>query len=57
MKCGVPLILLFPLTRNFYSVNLELDLPRLQHERDFLEYDLANCVTYMHALRKKQARN
>jgi hypothetical protein len=57
MECGVPLTPLFPLTQNFYPVNLDIDLPRLQHEREFLENGLANCVTYLHALRKKQARN
>ena len=34
-----------------------LDIARLRHEREILEIGLANCVTYLHALRKKQARN
>jgi hypothetical protein len=34
-----------------------VDLTRLRHERDILEKGLANCVTYLHVLRKKQARN
>jgi hypothetical protein len=34
-----------------------VDLARLRHERDILENGLANCVTYLHVLRKKQARN
>ncbi|KAF2024559.1 hypothetical protein EK21DRAFT_104581 [Setomelanomma holmii] len=29
----------------------------LRHEKDILEDGLANCVTYLNALRKKQARN
>jgi hypothetical protein len=29
---------------------------RLRHEKDILEDGLADCVTYLHALRKKQAR-
>jgi hypothetical protein len=34
-----------------------IDLARLRNERDILENGLANCVTYLHVLRKKQARN
>jgi hypothetical protein len=34
-----------------------VSLARLRHERDILENGLANCVTYLHVLRKKQARN
>ncbi|KAF1841281.1 uncharacterized protein K460DRAFT_348164 [Cucurbitaria berberidis CBS 394.84] len=33
------------------------DLARLLSEKEILENGLANCVTYLHALRKKQARN
>jgi len=39
-----------------YSV-WNVDVARLRHEREILENGLANCVTYLHALRKKQARN
>jgi hypothetical protein len=34
-----------------------VNLARLRNERDILENGLANCVTYLHVLRKKQARN
>ena len=34
-----------------------VDLARLRHEKEILENGLANCVTYLHALRKRQARN
>ncbi|CAO2654628.1 Nn.00g113610.m01.CDS01 [Neocucurbitaria sp. VM-36] len=33
------------------------DLARLLSEKDILENGLADCVTYLHALRKKHARN
>lgn len=33
------------------------DLARLLSEKDHLEGGLANCATYLHALRKKHARN
>jgi hypothetical protein len=33
-----------------------VDSARLRHEKDILENGLADCVTYLHALRKKQAR-
>ncbi|KAF2829515.1 hypothetical protein CC86DRAFT_260482, partial [Ophiobolus disseminans] len=39
-----------------YSV-WNVDVARLQHEKDVLENGLANCVTYLHFLRKRQARN
>jgi hypothetical protein len=46
--------------QNFYPVNETLTWPihlsRLKSEREILDNDLANCVTYLHALRKKQAR-
>lgn len=49
------------MNQNLYPVNNALtwpyDLARLLSEKDFLENGLANCVTYLHALRKKQARN
>jgi hypothetical protein len=34
-----------------------VDLSRLRHETELLETGLGNCVTYLHALRKKHARN
>ncbi|KAH7089272.1 hypothetical protein FB567DRAFT_440896 [Paraphoma chrysanthemicola] len=34
-----------------------LNTARLQHEKHILEIGLANCVTYLNALRKRQARN
>jgi hypothetical protein len=36
--------------------NWPVDLARLRSEKDFLENGLANCVTYLHVLSKKQAR-
>jgi hypothetical protein len=33
-----------------------VDLARLRHEKDILENGLASCVTYLSALRKRQAR-
>lgn len=33
------------------------DIARLLSEKEVLDNGLANCVTYLHALRKKQARN
>ncbi|KAF1944311.1 hypothetical protein EJ02DRAFT_510230 [Clathrospora elynae] len=45
---------------NFYSVNevstSPVNLRRLQSEREVLENGLANCVFYLHRLRKKQVR-
>ncbi|KAF1919689.1 hypothetical protein BDU57DRAFT_512914 [Ampelomyces quisqualis] len=41
-----------PVPDSTWTVNL----CRLRHERDILENGLANCVTYLHVLRKKQAR-
>jgi hypothetical protein len=34
-----------------------VDLARLRNERNVLESGLANCITYLHVLRKKQTRN
>jgi hypothetical protein len=34
-----------------------VDFSRLRHETELLETGLGNCVTYLHALRKKYARN
>ena len=34
-----------------------INLARLQQEKNILEDGLAVCVTYIHALRTKQARN
>jgi hypothetical protein len=39
-----------------YSV-WTVDVLRLRHESEVLENGLADCVTYLHALRKKHARN
>jgi hypothetical protein len=43
-----------------FSVNLNttqtIESVRLRHEKEILEDGLADCVTYLHALRKKQAR-
>jgi hypothetical protein len=36
---------------------LTVDLARLRYEKAILEDGLATCVTYLHVLRKKQARN
>jgi hypothetical protein len=36
--------------------NWPVDLARLRSEKEFLENGLANCVTYLHVLRNKQAR-
>jgi hypothetical protein len=63
MECGVPSTQPWniPITQNFYPVsqnfNSPTDISRLQHEREILENGLVNCVTYLHALRRKQARN
>ncbi|EUC45428.1 hypothetical protein COCMIDRAFT_5340 [Bipolaris oryzae ATCC 44560] len=44
----------FPIEDTFpYSVQVS----RLELEKDLLENGLANCVTYLQALRKKQSRN
>jgi hypothetical protein len=34
-----------------------VDLARLRNEMNILENGLANCITYLHVLRKKQTRN
>lgn len=50
-----------PITHGFYPVNellsCSFELSRLEYEKEVLENGLANCVTYLQALRKKQARN
>lgn len=43
-------------TADPYSV-WTVDVLRLRHESEVLENGLADCVTYLHALRKKYARN
>jgi hypothetical protein len=63
MECPIhplalPSGLSFPtlVTANPYSV-LTVDILRLRHESGVLENGLADCVTYLHALRRKHARN
>ncbi|KAF1831094.1 hypothetical protein BDW02DRAFT_71186 [Decorospora gaudefroyi] len=62
MECGLPTSQPWsiPTTQRFYPVNeaalWPVDLLRLQAEREILENGLANCVTYLHALRRKVAR-
>ncbi|RAR01486.1 hypothetical protein DDE82_006475 [Stemphylium lycopersici] len=50
-----------PTAHGFYPVNglpsCSFELLRLEYEKEVLEDGLANCVTYLQALRKKQARN
>lgn len=50
-----------PIAQTFYAVShtpaSSIEVSRLQHEKEFLECSLANCVTYLHALRKKLNRN
>jgi hypothetical protein len=48
-----------PFNRNPFHQNPfpSADLARLNNEKDILENGLANCVTYLNVLRKKQARN
>jgi hypothetical protein len=63
MECGMPSSQPWniPITQNFYPVNQILtsppELSRLRYEKEILENGLANCVTYLQALRKKQVRN
>jgi len=49
-----------PVTNSFFPTNelptWNADLSTLQSEKDILEDGLANCVTYLQVLRKKQAR-
>ena len=61
MECGAnPSLWNIPVRHDFYPVNQVSDwhteLTRLHCERDVLENGLANCVTYLQALRKKHAR-
>ena len=61
MECGAnPSLWNTPVRHDFYLVNQVSDchteLSRLHCERDVLENGLANCVTYLQALRKKHAR-
>ncbi|CAA9965072.1 hypothetical protein PTMSG1_08431 [Pyrenophora teres f. maculata] len=49
-----------PIRHDFYPINQAIQRPselsRLHCERDVLENGLANCVTYLQALRKKHAQ-
>lgn len=45
-----------PITFNSHAPVIAIEIPRLYAERDILEKGLADCVTYIHALRAKWSR-